>query len=59
MKPSYYYCPDYKKYVKEKDGIYYKIEDKKEIPSNFYLKINIGSIFTEDITEEEYYAQLC
>ena len=54
----YYYCPDYKKYVKREGGMYYCIKDGKEVFNDFYSKIDLGSIYTEDITKEEYYAQL-
>lgn len=54
----YFYCPDYKKYVKCEKGIFYCIENGKEIINDFYSKILIGSIYTEEITEEEYNAQL-
>lgn len=55
---EYYYCPDYKKYVKSEGGMFYCIKYGKEIFNDFYSKILIGDIYTEDITEEEYYAQL-
>ena len=54
----YYYCPDYKKYVKCEGGMYYCIKDGKEVFNDFYSKIDLGSIYTENITKEEYYAQL-
>lgn len=55
----YFYCPDYKKFVKcDKNGFFYSINDGKEVFNDFYSKILIGSIYTEDITEEEYNAQL-
>lgn len=57
-KVQYFYCPDYKKYVKCKDGLFYCIQKGKEIYNDFYDKILIGDIYTEDITKEEYYAQL-
>lgn len=55
---EYYYCPDYKKYVKCEGGMFYCINDGKEVFNDFYSKIMLGFIYTEDITEEEYYAQL-
>lgn len=55
---QYFYCPDYKKYVKCEKGIFYCIKDGKEIFNDFYSKILIGDIYTEDITKEDYYAQL-
>ncbi len=57
-KTEYYYCEDYNKYVKCDWGIFYCIEDGKEIRNDFYSKILIGDIYTVDITKEEYYAQL-
>lgn len=55
---EYYYCPDYNKYVKREGGIYYSINDGVEVFNDFYSKISIGSIYTEDITEAEYKKQL-
>ena len=57
-KTQYFYCPDYKKYVKCHMGIFYSIDNGKEKQNDFYDKIFIGSIYTLDITKEEYYAQL-
>lgn len=54
----YYYCPDYNKYVKREGGMYYCIENSKEIFDDFYCRIDLGDIYTEDISKEEYYAQL-
>lgn len=55
---QYFYCPDYKKYVHCKDGMFYCVKNGKEVYNDFYSKILIGSIYTEDIPEEEYSAQL-
>ncbi|KXB64591.1 hypothetical protein HMPREF3181_01447 [Parvimonas sp. KA00067] len=55
---QYFYCPDYKKYVKFEKGLFYCIENNKEIQNSFYDKILIGSIYTKDITKEKYYAQI-
>ena len=38
--------------------MFYCINDGKEVFNDFYSKIMLGSIYTEDITEDEYYAQL-
>lgn len=38
--------------------MYYCIKDGKEVFNDFYSKIDLESIYTEDITKEEYYAQL-
>lgn len=54
----YYYCPDYKTYVKREGGMYYCIENGKEVFDDFYSMIDLGDIYTEDISKEEYYAQL-
>lgn len=54
----YYYCDDYDKYVKCEGGVFYCIENGKEIQNDFYDKILIGGIFYDDITKEEYEAQL-
>ena len=54
----YYYCPDYKTYVKREGGMYYCIENGKEVFNDLYSIIDLGDIYTEDISEEEYYAQL-
>lgn len=35
----YFYCPDYKKYVKCEKGIFYGIEDGKEKLMIFILKL--------------------
>lgn len=55
---QYFYCPDYKKFVKCHKGMFYCINNGKEVFNDFYSKILIGSIYTEDITEEEYNEQL-
>ncbi len=55
---EYYFCPDYNKYVKRDRGMFYCINNGKEVFNDFYSKIDIGSIYTEDITEEEYNEQL-
>ena len=55
---QYFYCPDYDKYVKCDRGIFYKIENGEIHQSDFYDKILIGDIYTEDITEDEFNAQL-
>lgn len=55
---QFFYCPDYKKYVKCDKGLFYKIENKKLVYSDFYSQILIGDIYTEDISEEEFNAQL-
>lgn len=58
-KTRYYYCPDYKRYVKCEGGIFYVVNnDGNEEIDRFYDKILIGDIFTDDISKEEYYAQL-
>lgn len=57
-KTRYYYCEDYNKYVKRDWGIFYCIENGKEIRNDFYAKISIGDIYTKDITEKEYNDQL-
>lgn len=54
----YYFCPDYNKYVKREGGMYYCINNGKEIFNDFYSQIDIGDIYTEDITEEQYNEQL-
>lgn len=54
----YYYCPDYKKYVREYNGIFYVIENGKENIDMFYSRIWFSDIFSDDITKEEYYAKL-
>ena len=41
----YYYCPDYKKYVKREGEMYYCIKDGKEVFNDFYSKIDLGSIY--------------
>ncbi|MGP1598370.1 hypothetical protein [Peptoanaerobacter stomatis] len=55
---QYFYCPDYKKYVKCHKGIFYNIKDGVEMQNDFYDKILIGDIYTEDITKEEYYKHM-
>ncbi len=56
---QYFYCPDYKKYVKCDKGVFYSLEKNGKIKKNdFYLDILIGDIWVEDITEEEFNAQL-
>lgn len=55
---KYYYCPDYKKYVKREGGMFFCINSGKEEFNDFYSKIDLGSIYAEDITEDEYNAQL-
>lgn len=55
---EYYYCEDYNSYVKNDNGIFYSIKNGKEILNDFYDKILIGGIFYDDITKEEYEAQL-
>ena len=54
----YYYCPDYKTYVKREGGMYYCIENGKEVFNDLYSIIDLGDIYTEDISKEEYYSQL-
>ena len=54
----YYFCPDYNKYVKREGGMYYCINNGKEVFNDFYSQIDIGDIYTEDITEEQYNEQL-
>lgn len=54
----YYFCPDYNKYVKCEGGMYYCINNGKEVFNDFYSQIDIGDIYTEDITEEQYNEQL-
>lgn len=53
---EYYYCLDYKRYVKREDGIFYSINDKRQeiIDEERFMPILIGEIFTIDITKEEY-----
>lgn len=55
---EYYYCEDYNKYVKREGGMFYCIKDGKEVFNDFFSKILIGGIFYDDITKEEYEAQL-
>lgn len=55
---QFFYCPDYKAYVVCDKGMFYKIEGGKLVFSDFYSKILIGDIYYEDITEEEFNAQL-
>ncbi|MGY3724604.1 hypothetical protein SAMN05421767_10572 [Granulicatella balaenopterae] len=55
---EYYYCIDYDRYVKCEDGMFYVIKNGKEEFNDFYARIIFGDIWTRDITEEEYYAQL-
>lgn len=55
---QYFYCPDYDRYVHCYKGMFYCVKNKKEVFNDFYSKILIGDIYTEDITEEEYYAQI-
>lgn len=55
---QYFYFSDFKKYVKCERGVFCCIEKGKEIINDFYSKILIGSIYTEEITEKEYNAQL-
>ena len=56
---QYFYCPDYKKYVKCENGIFYSIEkDGSEVQNSFYDKIFIGDIYTVDITGDEYNSKL-
>lgn len=55
---EYYYCSDYKKFVKREGGMFFCIKSGKEIFDDFYSKIDLGSIYAENITKEEYYAQL-
>lgn len=55
---KYYYCADYDKYVREKDGVFYVIKNGKEEPNMFYIDIWFDDIFADDISKEEYYAQL-
>lgn len=55
---KYYYCPDYKKFVKREGGMFFCINEGKEHFNDFYSKIDLGTIYTEDITEDEYNAQL-
>lgn len=57
-KTKYYYCPDYEKYVKCEGGMYYCIKNGVEIFNDFYSKIDLGSIYTQNISEEEYYANI-
>ena len=55
---EYYFCPDYNSYVKREGGMYYCIRDGVEVFEELYFKISIGSIYAEEITKEEYDAQL-
>lgn len=55
---KYYYATDYKKFVKREGGMYYCINNGVETFNDFYSKISIGSIWTEEITKEEYEGQL-
>nr|DAK35273.1 MAG TPA: hypothetical protein [Caudoviricetes sp.]DAX74407.1 MAG TPA: hypothetical protein [Caudoviricetes sp.] len=55
---EYYFCPDYNKYVKREGGMFYCVENGKEVFNDFYSKILLGSIYTENITKEKYYAQV-
>lgn len=38
--------------------MYYCINNGKEVFNDFYSQIDIGDIYTEDITEEQYNEQL-
>ena len=38
--------------------MYYCIKNGVEIFNDFYSKIDLGSIYTQDISEEEYYANI-
>ena len=51
---NYYYCPDYKKYVREDTGLFFAIEDGREEYAPTFLPIIMGKIFTRDITKEDY-----
>ncbi|MCY3032563.1 hypothetical protein [Aerococcus urinae] len=55
---EYYYCPDYKKYVKREGGMFFCIEKGVERFNDFYSQIDLGEIYTEDISKEKYYDQL-
>lgn len=55
---EYYFCPDYNKYVKREGGMFYCVENGKEVFNDFYSKILLGSIYTENITKEKYYDQV-
>lgn len=55
---EYYFCPDYNKYVKREGGMFYCVEKGKEVFNDFYSKILLGSIYTENITKEKYYDQV-
>ena len=57
-KTEYYFCPDYNKYVKREGGMFYCVENGKEVFNDFYSKILLGSIYTENITKEKYYDQV-
>lgn len=52
-KPTYYYCKDTGKYVKE-DGFFYSIENGELVQNDYYDAILIGDIWVDEITEEEF-----
>ncbi len=55
---NYFYCPDYDRYVRCHNGVFYNIKNGKEEFNSFYSKILFGDIYYEDISKEEYYAQI-
>lgn len=58
MEANYYYCPDYDRYVMEKDGVFYSIKNGKLSVDHFYKPIIIGEIWAYEISKEEFYAQI-
>lgn len=58
METHYWYCPDYRSYVKYERGAFYVIRDGKLVRDDFYDRILIGEIYTDEITEEEFSAHL-
>lgn len=55
---EYYFCPDYNIYAKREGGMYYWIKDGIEEPNHYLFRISLSEIYAEDISKEEYYAQL-
>ena len=58
MKTSYWFCPEQNSSVMYSDGVFYSIKNGVSVEDRYYKKILIGEIYTEDISEEEYNAQL-
>ena len=57
---KYFYLVDYDIYARCSNGIFYKIINNKEYIDghSYLLRIDFGELYADEISKEEYYAQL-